>query len=102
MKMRKIASILTNKYLIAGAFFVVCMLFFDRRDFFQQRERASELKKLEAKKKYYVEEIDKARKELEDLQHNPAALEKYAREHYLMKKDGEDVFIIEDSAAVRK
>jgi cell division protein DivIC len=100
--MKKIARILTNKYLVAGAFFVVWMLFFDRRDYFQQRERAAELKKLETKKKYYVEEIGKARKELDDLQHNPAALEKYAREHYLMKKEGEDIYIIEDSASARK
>ena len=100
--MKKIARVLTNKYLVAGAFFVVWMLFFDRRDYFQQRERSAELKKLEIKKKYYVDAIDKARKELDDLQHNPAALEKYAREHYLMKKDGEDIYIIEDSAAAQK
>jgi cell division protein DivIC len=100
--MKKIARILTNKYLVAGAFFVVWMLFFDRRDYFQQQERAAELKKLETKKRYYVEEIGKARKELDDLQHNPAALEKYAREHYLMKKEGEDIYIIEDSATARK
>ncbi len=100
--MKKIASILTNKYLIAFSFFLVWMLFFDRRDFFQQKERTQELKKLEAKKQYYVQEIEKARKELYDLQNNPAALEKFAREHYLMKKEGEDIYIIEDSSAVKK
>jgi cell division protein DivIC len=100
--MRKLASILTNKYLIATCFFVVWMLFFDRRDFFEQRERAAELKKLETKKKYYVQEIEKSRKELYDLQNNPAALEKFAREHYLMKKEGEDIYLIEDSSTVKK
>lgn len=100
--MKKFTSILTNKYLIAGAFFLVWMLFFDRRDFFEQRDRAAELRKLEAKKKYYVEEIAKARKELYDLENNPAAIEKFAREHYLMKKDGEDIYLIEDSSAVKK
>lgn len=100
--MKKIASILTNKYLIATCFFLVWMLFFDRRDFFEQRERAAELKKLETKKKYYVQEIEKAKKELYDLQNNPAALEKFAREHYLMKKDGEDIYLIEDSSGLKK
>ena len=100
--MKKIASIITNKYLVAFVFFVVWMLFFDRRDIFQQRDRADELKKLETKKQYYVQEIEKARKELQDLQNNPAALERFAREHYLMKKDGEDIYIIEDSVPRKK
>ncbi|TDO28923.1 FtsB family cell division protein [Sediminibacterium goheungense] len=97
--MKKITSIITNKYLLAGGFFVVWMLFFDQRDFFQQRERNAELKKLEAKKKYYLDEIEKTKQELQDIQSNPAALEKFARERYLMKKEGEDIFIIEDSVA---
>lgn len=100
--MKKIATILTNKYLIASVFFIVWMLFFDQRDYFQQRERQAELNKLEAKKRYYVEEIEKTRKQLQDLQNNPAALEKFARERYLMKREGEDIFIIEDSADLKK
>ena len=88
--------------MIAGAFFLVWMLFIDQRDFFQQRERKAELEKLELKKCYYQTEIDKARKTLTDLQTNPAALEKFARERYLMKKDGEDIFTFEDSTAVTK
>lgn len=100
--MKKFASIITNKYLLAGGFFVVWMLFFDQRDFFQQRERRSELEKLEAKKKYYLEEISKTKQELQDIQSNPAALEKFARERYLMKKEGEDIFIIEDSIVEAK
>lgn len=95
--MKKLTSIITNKYFLAGGFFVVWMLFFDQRDFFQQRERNAELKKLEAKKQYYLNEINKTQQELNDIQSNPAALEKFARERYLMKKDGEDIFIIEDS-----
>jgi len=100
--MKKIATILTNKYLVASVFFIVWMLFFDQRDYFQQRERQAELNKLEAKKRYYVEEIEKTRKQLQDLQNNPAALEKFARERYLMKREGEDIFIIEDSTDLKK
>ena len=100
--MKKAASFLTNKYLLVSAFVVVWVLFFDQRDFFQQREKLGELKKLETQKKYYQQEIEKARKELTDIQHNPAALEKLARERYLMKKDGEDIYIIEDSLTAGK
>lgn len=95
--MKKIIPIITNKYFLAITFFVVWMLFFDERNYFDQRDERQKLEKLEAKKKYYETEIEKARKELQDLQNNPAALEKYARERYLMKKQGEDIYIIEDS-----
>jgi cell division protein FtsB len=100
--LKQIAKILTNKYFLAGAFFLVWMLFIDQRDFFQQRERKAELAKLQEKKHYYQDEIAKARKTLNDLQSNPAALEQFARERYLMKKDGEDIFTLEDSVAVSK
>ena len=99
--MKKLTSIITNKYFLAGGFFVVWMLFFDQRDFFQQRERNDKNKKLEAKKQYYLDEINKTQQELNDIQSNPAALEKFARERYLMKKDGEDIFIIEDSVEAK-
>ena len=100
--MKRLGSIITNKYLVASVFFVVWMLFFDQRDFFQQRDRRAELNKLETKKSYYVQEIEKAKKELFDLQNNPAALEKFAREHYMMKKDGEDIYLVEDSTDFKK
>ncbi len=100
--MKKIVSILTNKYLLAICFFAVWMLFFDQRDFFYVREQKLKLKELENKKHYYQTEIEKAKKDLTDLQNNPAALEKFAREHYMMKKDGEDVFIVETPNTVTK
>ena len=87
--------------MLTGVFFLVWMLFIDQRDFFQQNERKAELQKLVAKKAYYQLEIDNARKTLTDLQSNPAALEKFARERYLMKKDGEDIFTVEDSISVK-
>ena len=58
--MKRLGSIITNKYLVALVFFVVWMLFFDQRDFFQQRDRRAELNKLETKKSYYVQEIEKS------------------------------------------
>jgi cell division protein DivIC len=100
--MKKIIPIITNKFLLAGVFFIIWMLFIDQRDYFQQKERRDELQKLEQKKAYYQKEIDKTRKELGDLQNSPAALEKYARERYLMKKDGEDIYIFEDSTTAKK
>ena len=46
-------------------------------------------------KAYFASEISKEQKALEELKSNPAAIEKYAREKYMMKKDNEDLFIVE-------
>ena len=94
---KKILPFITNRYFIVALCFTVWMIFFDQRDFFQQRERATELNKLEAAKKYYQEEISNTKKQLENLQNNPAAIEKFARERYLLKRDGEEVYLFEDS-----
>jgi len=97
MMKEKILPLIFNKYFAAAIIFAVWMLFFDQRDYFFVHNLKEHRKELERKKKYYQEQIDKAKKDLVDLQNNPAAIEKYAREHYLMKKDGEDIFLMEDS-----
>ncbi len=93
----RIPSWLKNKYLLTAAGFAVWMLFFDDRDFitthFRQRE---ELRKLQESRKYYEGQITNTRKELDQLKSNPATIEKYAREKYLMKRDNEDLFLVND------
>ena len=95
---KKIFPILINRYFLVSVGFVVWMLFFDQRDYFQQRERAGELNKVEAAKKYYNDEIEDTKKQLNNLQNNPTAIEKYARERYLLKREGEEVYLFEDTA----
>ena len=100
--MKKTLKILTNKYILTLLCFTVWMCFFDQRDIFNTIEQKSKLKELMNKKRYYEQEIATAQKELTDLQNNSAALEKFAREKYLMKKNGEDIYIIEDSNLIKK
>ena len=71
------------------------MIFFDAKDIITQRERSNELHQLQESKAYYTDEIAKERKALEELKSNPAAIEKYAREKYLMKRENEDLFVIQ-------
>lgn len=87
--------LLRNKYLVATIAFLVWMLFFDRNDFFNQRERRQHLYKLQESKEYFTNEIIKERKFSEELKNNPAVIEKIAREKYLMKRDNEDLFLIQ-------
>jgi cell division protein FtsB len=98
----RLLKLVRNKYIIAIVAFVVWILFFDRNDLFTQWERKTELNKLETSKQYYQGEITAIKKELVDLDNDPAILEKIAREKFYLKKANEDVFIIEDSSFVKK
>lgn len=89
-----IPSFLYNKYLLATAGFAIWMLFFDRNDIFVQRERGNELKALAQNKTYFIQQIAEERRFSEELKRDPAAIEKFAREQYKMKRDGEDLFLI--------
>jgi len=91
--MRFIFRLFTNKYVIALAAFAVWMTFFDARDIPTRMARSQELKQLNTKINYYQQQIDATQTELKNLQSDPATLEKYAREKYLMKKDNEEIFI---------
>jgi cell division protein FtsB len=71
------------------------MLFFDEKDYFTQRSRKQALEKLEKKASFYKGQIAEIRQQVEALDNDPAMLEKFAREKYFMKRDNEDVFIIE-------
>lgn len=90
----RIPAWLRNKYLIAFAAFCVVILFLDKNDLFTQLERRRELRELEKTKNYYSTQIATERKELEALKKNPATLERYAREKYLMKKEDEELFLV--------
>jgi cell division protein FtsB len=93
-----IPSWLKNKYLISLSVFAAILLFFDKNDFFSQNQRRNELLELQQSKEYYTKQLAVERKELEQLKTNPATLEKYAREKYLMKRDNEDLFVLPKSS----
>ena len=90
-----IPSFLRNKYFLSVGGFVIWMLFFDRNDMFTQMQRRSELTELRQSKHYFEKQIAENRKFSQDLQYNASTIEKYAREKYLMKRDNEDLFVIQ-------
>jgi cell division protein DivIC len=93
----QLPAFLRNKYFLSFSAFAVILLFLDKSDVFTQIDRRVELKKLKESKAYYTEAISAERKELEALKSNPATLEKYAREKYLMKRDDEEQFIVPEN-----
>ena len=85
---------LYNRYLLVLAFFVVWLLFLDNYSYFEHRILNKKIEEIKTNKKYYQEEIKKDSLEIKQLK-NPDMIEKYAREKYYMKRDSEDIYIIE-------
>jgi cell division protein FtsB len=92
--MKRAVDLLKNKFFLVAVVFVVWMLFFDKNDLYSQYEQRQQLSKLEQERDFYTKETAQVSKDLDELTSNPAKLEKFAREKYLMKKANEDVFVI--------
>jgi|APTNR8051073442_1049403.scaffolds.fasta_scaffold12964_3 cell division protein DivIC len=84
---------LRNPFVITISIFAVWMLFFDENNLSVQWKRKCEVAELSAKIDFYEKGIKETRHELKELTTNPETQEKFAREHYYMKHDNEDVFV---------
>ena len=85
---------LGSKYTLVSLFFILWMLFLDNYSYLDHRILNTEINELEDNKKYYQEEIAKDEQSIKNL-NNPGQTERYAREKYFMKKDSEDIYIID-------
>jgi cell division protein DivIC len=95
--LKKILNVLLNKYLITTVAFIVWLVFFDSNNLLMQQDLKNRLKELRLEKKFYLDEIRKDSILTRQLLTDTAALEKFARERYLMKREGEDVFLVVDT-----
>lgn len=96
-----IPSWLKNKYLLTGTFFVVWMFFFDPQDISSDLSHRAKLSELKKNEQHLNQIIAGTRSELEQLKTNAQTIEKYAREKYMMKKDNEDLFIVQENGISR-
>jgi cell division protein FtsB len=94
LKNKPLIKFITNKYVIILAFFLVWMFFFDENSVLTHYEFSKEIKKLNTEKNYFKTEITKDKKIIDSLK-KPSQLEKFAREKYHMKKENEDIYIIQ-------
>jgi cell division protein DivIC len=85
---------LSNKYVWVLLFFSTWMIFLDNYSYFDHRVLDNQIDELDDNKNYYQQEIKKDQEKIKQLK-NPEQIEKYAREKYYMKKDSEDIYIIE-------
>jgi len=93
-KQNKFVVFCTNRYLIILIIFIVWMLFFDENSNLVHREYNSEINELETTIEFYKKKINKDKTTIKNLE-DSLQLERFARENYLMKKENEDIYIIE-------
>lgn len=93
-RQNKIVKFISNKYFIILFLFLIWMLFFDENSYLNHQELNQEIDELEDAKTYYEGEIKRDSNIISNL-NNRDSLEKYAREKYRMKRENEDIYIIE-------
>jgi cell division protein FtsB len=93
--LRFLPTFLRNKYLLSLTGFAVWMIFFDKNDVFTQMQRRSELAEIEDSKSYFSQKIEESKKFSKEIQSDAAAIEKFARERYHMKRENEDLFLVQ-------
>jgi cell division protein FtsB len=87
-------KIVSNKYLLISLLFGVWMLFLDNYSYMDQRQINNQIEELQDNKKYYQDEIRKDKENIKLLK-NQDQVEKYAREKYYMKRENEEVYLVE-------
>jgi cell division protein DivIC len=93
----KIPSWIKNKYFIVTTTFVIFMLFLDNQNIFNQYKLRKEQQQLQHTSDEIGLKINELRKINAELQKNPIAIEKIAREKYGMKKQNETVFLFPET-----
>jgi cell division protein DivIC len=94
--LKKLPPALKNFYVVTGLCFLVWMLFLDSNDLISRFKLGAKLRNLNNEKEYYQAKITDVEKDRQELMTDKELLEKFAREKYLMKKEKEDIFIIQE------
>ena len=83
-------------YGISALFLIGWLAVFDRSNLFKQARMQSKLNKLNKEIRYYENELKKVQDEEKNVLGSAASMEKYAREKYFLKREGETVFVLVD------
>jgi cell division protein FtsB len=91
-----------NKYVAVVLVFTVFVTFFDEHNLIHRWQSYQRIREMRKEMQFYQDEIKTTKQKKMELQSSDENLEKFAREHYYLKKDNEDVFIIKENETVSK
>ncbi|MCH2488694.1 MAG: septum formation initiator family protein [Flavobacteriales bacterium] len=101
IKQKKWFKVISNKYILILLLFVIWMFFFDTNSYFIHKELDDDIEALEENKAFYKGEIEKDKVFIEKMK-DSNEVEKFAREKYYLKKENEDIYIIQHEDSIKK
>ncbi len=87
--------------MLIAILFVVWMVFFDANSYLIHNELDTEIDALEKNAEFYQNEIEQDKAFIKKMD-DPAEMEKFAREKYYLKKENEEIYIIETNDSIKK
>ena len=94
IKNSKFFKIVSNLYILTSVVFFIWIFFIDSNSILVNIKLNREISELKKRKDILENQIQIDKQIISNLQ-NPDSLEKYAREKLYMKKENEEIFIIE-------
>ena len=91
-----VVRFLNNKYFYTTIILFLILLIFEDTTLFRLYEMKKELNEISVQNELKSIEIEQVKEKTLQLTTNKEALEKFAREHYLMKKKDEVIYVFED------
>lgn len=85
-----------NKYWVTILVFLLLLCFFDENSLLRRIRYNRQLRELRRELREERKQRDEIVRKLNDLREGTRELEKIAREQYLMKKENEDIFLLEE------
>lgn len=83
-------------WLLTAVIFIALILFVGSSNYIDRAQIKREIHELRARRDYYMERIREDSIEIAKLR-DDRYLEQYAREHFLMRRDSDVVFVLEDA-----
>tara|TARA_B100001113_G_C20983386_1_gene567129 strand:- start:396 stop:707 length:312 start_codon:yes stop_codon:yes gene_type:complete len=94
IKSSKFFKLISNLYVLTSIVFFIWIFFIDSNSILVNLKLKKEINELKERKSLLEKQIKIDKSIISNL-NNPDSLEKYAREKLYMKKDNEDIYIIE-------
>lgn len=92
--LKNLWKVVRNKYFVVTAVFLVLFFFLDDNNFFVAQRLHRQVSQLEAQAEELRQGIDSDSAQANALRYDRAAIERFGREEYYMKRADEDIFII--------
>lgn len=89
-------GIVLNKYIVVLTFFGIMLLFVSDYSVLNRMKNRAEIRRLESEIAIKRKQIEQDQKRINELKSSRDNLEKFAREHFLMKKKDEVIYLIEE------